>query len=206
LHLSISGGKNMAIPPFRRLKPTTPSSIGSLIISLLAMAIASKLVVFKAIFSHFLGIWAIVCSFGFIEHFIEWEVVVTRHLELVAPEGLLIIMSPNFAGAWQKHFHRLFDKQNFLRYYLPAMEPFKWRAIAEKAGFTTNFCGYFGRFDFGAAYQQHSFFAKLMVHGMVDILVPLLRRLPWPEGQQLYTPCCVFIAQKKGKELNHRGG
>jgi SAM-dependent methyltransferase len=138
----------------------------------------------------------IVCSFGFFEHFIEWETVVARHLEWVAPEGLLVIMCPNFAGAWQKHFHRLFDKQNLLHHHLPAMDPCQWRALVEKAGLTTLFCGHFGRFDFRVAYQQRSFFAKLMVHGMVDIFVPLLRRLPWPEGKKLYAPCCGLIAKK----------
>jgi len=147
--------------------------------------------------------YEIVCSFGFIEHFSDWEDVVARHLEWVAPGGLLVIMTPNFAGSWQRHFHRLFDKENFLRHYLPAMDPFKWREIIEKTGFSIKFCGYFGRFDFGAAFQQRSFAAKLMVHGMVDILVPLLRRLPWPEGRKLYAPCCGLIAQKQGKEQNH---
>jgi SAM-dependent methyltransferase len=146
----------------------------------------------------------IVCSFGFIEHFTAWEDVVARHLEWVAPGGSLVIMSPNFAGAWQRHFHRLFDRENFLRHHLPAMDPGRWREIAEKAGFSTKFCGYFGRFDFTAAYQRRSFAAKLMVHGIVDIAAPLLRRLPWPEGRKLFAPCCGLIAQKKGR--NKTGG
>ena len=149
----------------------------------------------------------IVCSFGFIEHFSAWEDVIARHLDLVAPGGWLVIMSPNFSGALQKHFHRLLDTDNFRRHYLPAMEPQHWRALAEKQGFLTVFCGYFGRFDMWAAYQRRSFPAKLMVHGIIDILVPLLRRLPWPEGRKLYAPCCGLIAKKKeGKRTNNIPG
>jgi SAM-dependent methyltransferase len=140
--------------------------------------------------------YEIVCSFGFIEHFSNWEDGVARHLEWVAPGGLLIITSPNFNGVLQKYFHRLFDKINFQRHYLPAMDPFKWRTIVEKMGFSVEFCGYFGRFDMWAAYQKRSFPAKLLVHGIVDVLVPLLRRLPWPAGRKLYSPYCGMIAKK----------
>lgn len=138
----------------------------------------------------------VVCSFGFIEHFTSWEDIVARHLELVAPGGMAIIMSPNFAGCAQKYFHCLLDKENFLRHYLPAMDPQKWRIIAEKKGFSTIFCGYFGRFDMWAASQKRNFLAKLMVHGILDILVPILRHLPWPEGRKSYAPCCGMIVKK----------
>jgi 2-polyprenyl-3-methyl-5-hydroxy-6-metoxy-1,4-benzoquinol methylase len=141
--------------------------------------------------------YEIVCSFGFIEHFTAWEDVVARHIDLVAPGGLLVIMSPNFTGILQKYFHRFLDKENFLRHYLPAMDPHRWCKIAERQGFSPVFCGYFGRFDMWAAFQKRSLPAKLMVHGIVDILVPLLRRLPWPEGRKSYAPCCGMIAQKK---------
>jgi 2-polyprenyl-3-methyl-5-hydroxy-6-metoxy-1,4-benzoquinol methylase len=139
----------------------------------------------------------IVCSFGFIEHFTAWEDVVARQIALVAPGGLLIIMSPNFTGAIQKYFHRLLDKENFCRHYLPAMDPHQWRKLSEKQGLTTVFCGYFGCFDMWAAYQKRGLPAKLIVHGITDILVPLLRRWPWPEGRKLYAPCCGLIAKKK---------
>ena len=139
----------------------------------------------------------LVCSFGFIEHFTAWEDVLIRQMNWVAPGGVLVIMSPNFSGIWQKYFHRLLDKENFLRHYLPAMDPKKWSAVAEGKGFSTLFCGYFGRFDMWAASQKRSFPAKLMVHGIVDILVPMVRVLPL-KARKPYAPCCGIIAKKRG--------
>ncbi len=140
--------------------------------------------------------YELVCSFGFIEHFTAWEDIFVRHLDMVAPGGTVIIMCPNFSGFWQKHFHRLLDDENYRRHYLPAMDPQKWRAITERMGFSIIFCGYFGRFYMWAASQKRSLPVKLMVHGVIDILVPLLRRLPWPEGRKSYAPCCGIIAKK----------
>jgi len=39
----------------------------------------------------------LVCSFGFVEHFENFEAVVRKHADLVAPGGTLIISLPHFA-------------------------------------------------------------------------------------------------------------
>lgn len=140
--------------------------------------------------------YEIVCSFGFIEHFMAWEDVLARQIDMVAPGGLLIVMCPNFAGTWQKYFHRLLDRENFRRHNLQAMDPQRWSVMAEKKRFSMIFSGYFGRFDMWAASQKRSLPAKLMVHGILDILVPMLRPLPLPEGRKSYAPCCGMIAKK----------
>lgn len=143
--------------------------------------------------------YQIVCSFGFIEHFSDWQAVVARQFEWVAPGGWLIIMSPNFAGIVQKCFHRFLDNENFQRHHVPAMDPFQWREIVEARKAAIKSCGYFGRFDIWVAHQKRSFPAKLMVHGIIDILVPLLRLLPWPAGKKSYSPYCGMIAKKNLK-------
>lgn len=96
----------------------------------------------------------LVCSFGFIEHFENYEEIIDAHMALVKPEGQLIITTPNFRG-WMQYFpHRLFDNQSLQRHYLPSMCPDKWKIQIEKSGFEVNFAGYFGGYRFWAAPNQ----------------------------------------------------
>ena len=63
---------------------------------------------FKADFLNFsMGkTFDVVSSFGFIEHFINWEEVFKRQLDLVSPKGFLLMSTPNFAGKFQRIFRR----------------------------------------------------------------------------------------------------
>lgn len=136
----------------------------------------------------------LVCSFGFIEHFTEWEKVVLRHAELVKPGGLLVIETPNFRGWIQQLFHRWCDAENLRRHHLPSMRPEQWAKILRAEGFDVLQCGYFGRFDFwhdssGRGWWQRLGFLKLR------ILTPLLRLLP--EGGAAWSPYCGIIARRK---------
>ena len=55
----------------------------------------------------------LVCSFGFIEHFTNWESVLLKHIELINETGYLVIETPNFRGWVQK----------FILYVLKALIP-----------------------------------------------------------------------------------
>lgn len=57
----------------------------------------------------------IVCSFGFIEHFENLNKVIAKHIELVAPDGKLIITLPHFGHA-QYFLHWLIDKDNLKKH------------------------------------------------------------------------------------------
>lgn len=76
----------------------------------------------------------IVASFGFIEHFDNFEDILKKHAALVNNDGYLVIEVPNFFGAFQHWFHVNFDKQNYKRHYIPAMNVEGWRqSLLEKA-------------------------------------------------------------------------
>ena len=47
----------------------------------------------------------LVCSFGFVEHFEQWQQVVKKHVALLNMGGYMIITAPNFRGAFQNFFH-----------------------------------------------------------------------------------------------------
>lgn len=75
----------------------------------------------------------VVCSFGFIEHFLNYEEVIRRHIALVKPGGILVLSCPNFRRL-QWVFHRLFDAPNLRRHVLAAMNFREWNKIFSEAG------------------------------------------------------------------------
>jgi SAM-dependent methyltransferase len=67
----------------------------------------------------------VVCSFGFMEHFIDIERVITLHLELLKPGGILVISCPNFKKA-QYLLHRWLDRDGLDHHNLEAMDFGRW--------------------------------------------------------------------------------
>ena len=53
----------------------------------------------------------VACSFGFIEHFINYEEVIAKHASLVNDKGYLVITTPNFRGLIQNQLNKHFDKK-----------------------------------------------------------------------------------------------
>lgn len=96
----------------------------------------------------------LVCSFGLIEHFENYEEVIRLHLSLLKPGGKLVITTPNFRGWMQYLPHRLFDAYNLSKHYLPSMNPSKWKTIIEKEGLQVLFSGYFGGYSFWVDREQ----------------------------------------------------
>jgi 2-polyprenyl-3-methyl-5-hydroxy-6-metoxy-1,4-benzoquinol methylase len=90
----------------------------------------------------------IVCSFGFIEHFSNWEDVLKTHMNFVKKDGYLIIEVPNFRGALQYLLHFFLDNENLKKHHLPSMNPKKWKSIVTEAGFEIFFCDYMETFQF----------------------------------------------------------
>jgi 2-polyprenyl-3-methyl-5-hydroxy-6-metoxy-1,4-benzoquinol methylase len=89
-----------------------------------------------------------VCSFGFIEHFSNWDDVLKAHMKLVKQGGYLVVEVPNFRGLIQYLLHRFLDHENLKSHYLPSMNPRKWKRLAKEAGFEIEFCGYIGTYLF----------------------------------------------------------
>lgn len=91
----------------------------------------------------------IACSFGFIEHFANYEEVIKKHTSLLKKGGLLIISVPNFRYG-RAVLHILFqDYQKLVRTHnLEVMNPKMLRKILEKEGFEILFLNYYQTFDF----------------------------------------------------------
>lgn len=63
----------------------------------------------------------VVCSFGFIEHFINWEEILDYHINLANNNGYVMVTVPNFVGIFQRIFHQLVDGDNLKAHNLKAM-------------------------------------------------------------------------------------
>jgi len=84
----------------------------------------------------------VVCSFGFIEHFNDYPDAISRHLDLLADNGTLVISTPNFRYI-QYLLHRWLDAENLQRHVLQAMNLKRWRKQLEAAGLSIIWQGYY---------------------------------------------------------------
>ncbi len=80
------------------------------------------------------GTFDVVMSVGFIEHFEDFEKVLGRHVELLAPNGLLFITVPNLRGSLNGFFQRHYDPELLALHNLDAMDPQRLRASALTLG------------------------------------------------------------------------
>jgi L-malate glycosyltransferase len=141
----------------------------------------------------------IVCSFGFIEHFVNYDSVIIRHMQLVKEGGYLVITCPNFSGWLQKALHRLLDKKNVDRHYLPAMNPDKWTDPVQRNGFNILRCGHFGGFDFWVDIQPRNRL-QLEVIRLIENNKKILRLL-LKKNAAAYSPYCGLIAQREADAI-----
>lgn len=142
----------------------------------------------------------IVCSFGFVEHFVDYETVLLRHMALVGSGGYLVITCPNFRGWVQRILHLVFDRANFQRHHIPSMNPRRWSILAEKNGFRIVNCGYFGVFDFWVDTQERNSLQRYAL-GQIEKQKSSLRKL-CNTDRPAWSPYCGLIARR----MDSKGG
>lgn len=88
----------------------------------------------------------LVLSCGLIEHFLDTEDIINKHIAFLAPGGTLFITLPNFkaANGW---FQKNFDKENYDKHNIDCMDPAMLKKIVEKAGLKVSQARYFGKFS-----------------------------------------------------------
>lgn len=134
----------------------------------------------------------VVCSFGFIEHFKNWETVLEKHIAMVQEGGYLVIETPNFKGFFQRLIHLVLDYENYKRHYIESMSPKKWKKICEKHGLTVVFSGYLGTFKFWIDQPPKTYIQKKILDKLIKYY-PRLMKLK--EGKASYSPYCGIIAK-----------
>jgi L-malate glycosyltransferase len=112
-----------------------------------------------------------ICSFGFIEHFTNWEEIIEKHIGLLSPGGTLIIEIPNFKGIFQRLPRQIFDNNNFKRHNLATMDLGKLVNQVERNGMTVKFAGYIGGYQL---WFEH-LFTNLFIRAIKKIFCHLLK-------------------------------
>ena len=139
-----------------------------------------------------------VMSFGFIEHFKNWEDVIQRHVDLVADEGYLIIEVPNFNGIFQRLPRFIFDKENFKRHNLKAMNLEKWNRIIEENGFEIISSNYFGGYMLW--FEKHIDNTKVLrIRDLLTLILKKIKNTIYPDVVNHPSFSCVMgvIAKRK---------
>jgi L-malate glycosyltransferase len=118
-----------------------------------------------------------VYSFGFIEHFQNWEEVLQKHIDLTDKDGIIIIEVPNFRGIFQRIPRFLFDKENFFKHNLNSMVLKKWLSICRRNNIEIIYNGYFGGFNLWYEKQYKSRIINYLKYYTYKFLYHLLRIL-----------------------------
>lgn len=143
----------------------------------------------------------LVCSFGFLEHFSNYEDVIKSHIEMVKPGGQLIITTPNFKGWMQFLPHWIFDRPNLKKHYLPSMNPGKWKKILIRNNFEIEFAGYFGGYCFWVDNMQNR--NKILFYSLrfVERCISQLRKIFkfYKLESSAFSCFCGIVATKKSK-------
>lgn len=142
-------------------------------------------------------IYDVVASFGFIEHFPNWDEVLRRHAAFVRPGGRLIISTPNYRGSAQHLLHRLFDGEGLARHNLDSMDVRAWpRAAGEE--FQTRWCGHFGGFAFWVEDQPRNLAQRAALRVIFQAL-PAMRRAVRFDSEAL-SPFCGIVADRNSRQ------
>lgn len=89
----------------------------------------------------------IVISRGFIEHFEDVEAVVARHVDVLRPGGLLLILIPNLRGVYYA-WTRAFNPAQLPLHNLEVMKAERFRSLFTNLPIESLRCGHFGTFSF----------------------------------------------------------
>ena len=87
----------------------------------------------------------LVLSFGFIEHFDDLDAVFARHVDFIAPGGRMALGVPNFRGL-NRAVQRLADPGYLALHNLDAMQPERYRTLAQRHGLQLERLHYVGGF------------------------------------------------------------
>jgi 2-polyprenyl-3-methyl-5-hydroxy-6-metoxy-1,4-benzoquinol methylase len=135
----------------------------------------------------------LVCSFGFIEHFIDFEAIIEKHIQLVKPSGILVITTPNFRNV-QYVLHRLLDFENLKRHNLASMDLKKWTRIMQNNNMKILYSNYYKTAGFWTDSTKKSQFTDYISGNIRYLFNKIDQRVNLPNP--LISPYLICIAQK----------
>ncbi len=135
-----------------------------------------------------------VFSNGLIEHFEDTKIIIEKHLDYLANNGVLFLSLPNFRGlnGW---FQRNFDKENYEKHNIKSMDIDLLRSICQSFGMKNIEVRYHGKFMLWLEnYQQQTFWVKALQKTTWFLGKVFFKLIPIET--KAFSPYIVLIAQK----------
>jgi 2-polyprenyl-3-methyl-5-hydroxy-6-metoxy-1,4-benzoquinol methylase len=152
------------------------------------------------------GFFDIVVSRGFIEHFVDVESVVSRHVELLRPGGLLFVMIPNLRGVYYP-WTKAFNPEQLPIHNLELMNISCFSGVFEKQSLLDMLrCSYFGTFSFWMFTARND---AIWINRLIRLLLLLQRglnvlfRFAFSRRgceSAMFSPNLLFVGRKKNNE------
>lgn len=151
--------------------------------------------------SKYQGFFDIVCSYGFIEHFSESEMVVEKHLELLKKGGFIVVLIPNFKGV-NYHLLKFFNSRLLPIHNFDIMDRETFLSLFNKDNIECLYGGYCGVFEFrlfNAALGSIAHHLLAFCHKIQHVLNLLFRLFFRGRGldNRFLSPYLLFIGKKK---------
>jgi SAM-dependent methyltransferase len=147
----------------------------------------------------------IVISRGFIEHFEDVEAVVARHVDVLRPGGLLLILIPNLRGVYYA-WTRAFNPSQLPLHNLEIMEAERFRSLFTRLEVDSLRCSHFGTFSFWLFTAPAS---SRLISGLIRVLLIIQRGLnvlfrllfSWRGFETAaFSPNLIFVGRKRIRE------
>lgn len=136
----------------------------------------------------------LVCSFGFIEHFFEYEAIIKKQLSMVNNGGIAIISCPNFTSI-QGILHYILDNENYKRHHIQAMNLKRWGKVSEEVGFLELYSGYYRTCQFWVETPPKGKLLKLITTALIKALRTMDNKIAFPNP--FTSPYMIGIYQRK---------
>ena len=137
----------------------------------------------------------VVCSFGFIEHFDDYEEIFKKHVYLLKKNGTLILALPNFRFG-QYYFHKFFDLKSLKRHNLEIMDLNIIESLSRKYNLNIQYLGYYQTADFWVDKNDKHYIFSNMIVMMLKIFSKFSNKLTNLPNKWL-SPYIVLVATKK---------
>lgn len=135
----------------------------------------------------------VVSSFGFIEHFDNYEDIISKHIELLAEDGYLVISLPNFRNL-QYLYRIIFDRENLKIHNLDSMKIRKLNSIVKSKGMKKLYSGYIGGIELWYDTPiKNRYIHKLRYNITVKTNNKFKNKLP---NSPLYSPVILLVYRK----------
>lgn len=118
----------------------------------------------------------IVCSFGFIEHFNNYEEIIKKHIKLAKNNGNIIIEVPNLKSPLYYFLYKIFEPQILENHLLEAMSLKNIKNILKKEECNIKTADYIGDFYFRFVTKHNNF--SIFVAKIINLFKPITYILP----------------------------